>query len=771
MAVIVPIAAKYDPKGINQAKKGFASLSKSVKGALAGLGIGLGLGAIAGQLKAASKAAVDDAKSQGLLAQSLRNSIGATTDQIAAVEKSISKMELMSSVADDNIRPAFAVLSRATGDVTNATNLMQLALDVSAGTGKDLNSVSAALAKAYGGQTTALNKLVPGVATANDKFSWLQKNFEGAAAAAANLDPYQRLEVIFGNLQEQIGVALLPYLEGLAGYFASTDGQQALKDFADNVAGIATSIADLAGTIASTGILDTLNTFLKTAGQVAKLDLKGANDTLNTSFYKGWLDKYTNNYAAFSRDIAVVKENATDTYKNIMAYVKANAKKQTGMSTTLGEFYAQTGTKITPNVITPTPIFGQKYKIPTGTNSAAAAAKAAAAKLAAANQKAAEAAKKAAAQAAQDLEDALNAQRDALAAFKDELLGLSDAIQPLKATERQIGEFESAAIASFDNITESIKSGLANDVITKEAAAKLQAYVKTERVALEAIARQRDELANKRSLVEALIGDVKAAVVGYANITNLLDTQTRTVEQTITRTVGSLTIATKRSIEEVVTGNGLVGNLQDVVTRTKAFALQLKQLRELGLDQNLYKQIVDAGIEAGSATAAEIIKGGAGTVKELNSLFAELNTVGIDIAEQTASVMYNNGQLIAGGLVEGLKSQEAALVAAATALANAFTSTYNSLVGNLQTPMESQTIGLTVADIAAGNMAVAGSAAGSNSFNQLRNMASALAARGGGGITITVNAGVGTNGKAVGQAIYDELNKYLKASNQTSLVK
>jgi hypothetical protein len=301
---------------------------------------------------------------------------------------------------------------------------------------------------------------------------------------------------------------------------------------------------------------------------------------------------------------------------------------------------------------------------------------------------------------------------------------------------REIGQFEQASVDSFDAIAESIKDGIGNGTIIERAGRNLLAYVETERKALTAIARQRDELASKRGLAEALIGEVKDAVRGFATVTDLVNQET---------------------------GN-LVSNFTDVVSKTKAFASQLKQLRELGLDKNLYKQIVDAGLEAGSATAAEIIKGGAGTVSELNNLFSELERVGAAIAEDTALVMFNNGVEVAGGLVAGLMSQEQALVDAATALADAFTSTFNSMITNLKVPsQEIESMTLSIADIAKGNSGVAG--ANSAVSRGLANRY--IMATGGQGaqtITINVRAGLGTDGKAVGQAIQAELNKYNRSN-------
>ncbi len=170
---------------------------------------------------AAVKAAVDDAAAQTILAKSLKNSTGATDEQIASVENWIDKTQRQVGIADDQLRPALDTLVRSTKDVTKAQDLLSLAMDVSRGTGKDLETVSAAIAKAYAGNTTALTKLVPGLKSAGEKtidFATAQERlntqFEGQAEAFANTDAgkLERMQVTFGELQEQIGSALLPAL-------------------------------------------------------------------------------------------------------------------------------------------------------------------------------------------------------------------------------------------------------------------------------------------------------------------------------------------------------------------------------------------------------------------------------------------------------------------------------------------------------------------------------------------------------------------------------
>ena len=215
-------------------------ISSGIGRAFATIGIGLSFAVITRELEEAAKAAVEDQKSQGLLATALENTTGANNAQIASVEKSIKKMQLQAAVADDEIRPAFAKLARATGDVEESTKLMSLALDVAAGSGKSLDAVTTALAKAVGpeGTTGALERLVPAIKGAKDPMAELEKLFAGSAEKAANLDPYQRMNIIFGEMQEQVGMALLPVLEKFSTWLATPEGQAKLQEIVDGIVAI-----------------------------------------------------------------------------------------------------------------------------------------------------------------------------------------------------------------------------------------------------------------------------------------------------------------------------------------------------------------------------------------------------------------------------------------------------------------------------------------------------------------------------------------------------
>jgi len=173
------------------------------------------------------KAAIEDEAAQLRLASALRAATGATDAQIAATEDYISKISLATGVADDELRPALQRLALSTKDTGRAQELLALALDVSKGSGKDLETVANALGKAQDGNTTSLGRLGLGLSKAELatlSFEQLQTKLSDlfGGAAARNAQTFQgRIEVLkngFNEAKEAVGTALLPIIEQLIEY-------------------------------------------------------------------------------------------------------------------------------------------------------------------------------------------------------------------------------------------------------------------------------------------------------------------------------------------------------------------------------------------------------------------------------------------------------------------------------------------------------------------------------------------------------------------------
>jgi hypothetical protein len=719
-ALYLPLKAIFDDKGFKEAQKSMGGLGATMKKTLGAVGLTVGVGALVNQLNRAGKAAAEDAKSQGLLALALRNTVSATDAQISAVEKSIAKMELQASVADDVIRPAFAGLVRATGDITAATGLMELALDVAAGTGKDVSTVSAALAKAYAGQTTALNRLVPGIANATDKFGFLQEKFAGSAAEAANLDPYQRMQLIFGNLQEAIGKYLLPYLQDFAKWLASPPGQEKLQAIAVTFGTIVTAVGNMvsflldnswlvktvAGLIAMYKVWKAIFQVTKAiygaqkAAALATLALKGAESG------KGWA-------AVAAAAAAVAAGLGTFVALDLMiGNITDNVEQLKKDAGTLNTF--------TPIDIVPPPADPKTTKGKTPA------------------QVAAEAAAKAAATAM----DAYKKLALSMAEFKASMGEVLLGVRPLETATRIIGDFEQASVDGFTKVQEKIAEALQSGLISSATYAALVKYAAREAQVLNKIAAQRDAIAKKIDIAKNLVSTVR----DYVNISDLGATSA-----------------------EITSG------FRSIIDKTVAFGKNLLALKKAGLDKNLFAQILGAGLEAGGQTAQAIVEGGDSAITELNGLFKELNNAAEGIAVASTDIMYSVGEeIISNGFIAGLMDQDSALVKAAQALADAFTSTFTTglsvgmaeQLSKIQPPSVSVPLSSTVTPLSGGMAAQLGQLGFKNTADAYirRDSMGQSFLTTKAGITINVNAGMGTDGKSVAQAIIDEIKRYERAN-------
>jgi hypothetical protein len=239
MAIKIPIITTFAGEGIQKAIKSFKQLetaSDKVKfvlkaGALAGAAAFAALGAAAFQAGQAlvgfARMAAEDEKGQKQLAASIRASTKATDAQIASVEDYIDVTQRAVGVADDELRPAYARIIRSTRDFDKAQRLLNLALNVSAATGKPLKQIVEGLSKSFDGSNTALNRLGLGYDKAqlkamsfNDIQKDLEKRFSGSALANAETfeGTMARFRITIDELKESLGQAVLPYLKRLAEY-------------------------------------------------------------------------------------------------------------------------------------------------------------------------------------------------------------------------------------------------------------------------------------------------------------------------------------------------------------------------------------------------------------------------------------------------------------------------------------------------------------------------------------------------------------------------
>jgi hypothetical protein len=220
--VRIDIAAQFvGKKAFKDADTATDKLTKNVKGLAKGLLAVYSAQKLLSYAKASVKAFAEDDKAAKALGTTLKNLGLAYGSNIGTVNGFISRLEMQTGVLDDELRPAMDRLLRATGDVTKSQELLGLALDIAAGTGKSVTQVSQSLQKAYLGQTQALGRLGVGLTRAElstSTFEQIQERlsvlFAGQASAAA--DTYAgslaKLTVASNNAKETIGQGLVDAL-------------------------------------------------------------------------------------------------------------------------------------------------------------------------------------------------------------------------------------------------------------------------------------------------------------------------------------------------------------------------------------------------------------------------------------------------------------------------------------------------------------------------------------------------------------------------------
>lgn len=169
-------------------------------------------------LRISIREALADEKSQRILATTLKNVAMATDQTVASTEAQIRSLQQLYGIADDQLRPALARLVRSTGNITESFRGLNLALDISASTGKDLEAVTAALGKAYDGNFASLQRLGLGLDATllkskdQDKImSTLRSTFSGFARKEATTaeGKFRRIGVAAQEASELIGKSLV----------------------------------------------------------------------------------------------------------------------------------------------------------------------------------------------------------------------------------------------------------------------------------------------------------------------------------------------------------------------------------------------------------------------------------------------------------------------------------------------------------------------------------------------------------------------------------
>jgi hypothetical protein len=236
-------SAKFNTLGnrVNDSTSKMSKFNSAMRtaGRAAAYGLGAGLVIAAGAAVKFVEAAAQDEQAADLLSGALKRNADATDEQVSKVEEWITAIGRAKGVTDDELRPALARLVTATGDVTQAQLLAQVAMDTSAATGKSLEAVSTALMKAQNGQVSSLSRLGINTKNAagetismNEAVTRMSEQFGGAATEKANTfaGKIGRLKLMLSEAGESIGSVLLPYATQFADWIIA-EGIPKLEKF------------------------------------------------------------------------------------------------------------------------------------------------------------------------------------------------------------------------------------------------------------------------------------------------------------------------------------------------------------------------------------------------------------------------------------------------------------------------------------------------------------------------------------------------------------
>ena len=289
--VVVSAIATFNGKALTKGKKQLTDFEKSTQKlgkTFAKVFAGVAITAFG---KSAVNAFIESEKAAAKLRTTVKN-LGLEFEQ-PGIDKYLQGLSLQFGIIDENLIPGFQRLLIATKDVSKAQSLFETALNVSAGTGKDLNAVTTSLSKAYMGDNVALGRLGVGLSKAQLKsasFLDIQKqlniNFAGQAAAAVEgyAGDMAKLTVAVDESKEAIGKGLLDALKALSGDTSIDTFTAKMVRSAETIGNAFGSVIDFLQLLNPNAAVKVNGKFVRKSGIRPQADARlGERDSLNTT--------------------------------------------------------------------------------------------------------------------------------------------------------------------------------------------------------------------------------------------------------------------------------------------------------------------------------------------------------------------------------------------------------------------------------------------------------------------------------------------------------
>ncbi len=339
-SVFVDILAEFTgKKAFKQAETATEKLSKTVGKLAKTFGVTFGAATMLSYGKNAVKAFAENEKSAKRLETVLKN-LGLSFDT-DIIEKNLGDLSAKFGYEGEVLREAFQKLITVTGSTTKAQDLLNLSLDVAAGSGEDLLTVNQDLAALYVGNTKGLRKYNLGLSQSelktldfNTAVKLLTKTFAGAGAA--ELETYSGkmrvLKEAADNAQEIIGTGLVDAISKLGNDDSVSNLAESMESVALYTADVIRGIGVLAEKLKGLpgagaidiGMIPILGTYLEALRAAGKADALKPKPFTTPMTISGSTDSDVKAEAARKAAEAAAKKRAAE----LLALQKKTLKSQ-----------------------------------------------------------------------------------------------------------------------------------------------------------------------------------------------------------------------------------------------------------------------------------------------------------------------------------------------------------------------------------------------------------------------------------------------------------
>jgi len=274
--VAINFLTKFDKKGLERATKELKGFDRTIARGSFRLSAFAKTGAIAAAAGLAlfAKKSISAALAQERLDKQLQLTLQSIGKEglLPDVKMFVEDLQRASNITEEQLVPALRQLIAQTGDLESSQYLLGKALDISAGTGADLNSVLDAINKAAVGNYKSIGNLGVGFTAAEAKsigfVELMQKLDTYAGAAEKSTDTLEgqikAFKISGGEATESVGIGFLT----MSSYIVT--GTDNLKTFGLVLESIGAGVGDVligfGKTVSEKGFLSALNTTFEDLG-------------------------------------------------------------------------------------------------------------------------------------------------------------------------------------------------------------------------------------------------------------------------------------------------------------------------------------------------------------------------------------------------------------------------------------------------------------------------------------------------------------------------